>query len=441
MPIVSIVGRPNVGKSSLFNRLVGSRRAIVDDQPGVTRDRLFGAVTWKDRDFYLVDTGGLLLKDDDPIVQAMKAQIIQAIEESDVVLFTVDGREGITWMDEDVASVLRKFGSKVILVVNKLDDYKQDDLVYDAYSLGFKHVVGVSALHKRGVEDLMDLTLSLLPDDGMILQPEDDVIKVALVGRPNAGKSSVLNALAGHGRSLVSDVPGTTRDAIDWEMEQDGKRFRIMDTAGLRRKSRINSDIEFYSSVRTMESVDQCDVAVFVLDATELATEQDQRLVGEILARGKGLVLLVNKWDLLPNDPKKGDEVRDRLAEQFRFAIHAPTLYGSALSGRGLHKLLGLVAQVHRRRLSRFSTTLLNRIVRDMLVFERLPSDGKGRLLRIYYCTQSASVPPTFVFFVNDSEIVTKSFENHMIKKIREMGDYDGVPLRLFWRTSRKPNQ
>lgn len=441
MAIVSIVGRPNVGKSSLFNRIVGERRAIVDDMPGVTRDRLYGCVQWKDKSFYVVDTGGLLLKDKDPIMEGMKDQIFQAIEESDVVIFMVDGSRGVTWMDEDVAQVLRSHSSMVILAVNKIDDFSHEDDVAEAYSLGFEKVVGVSALHDRGIDELLDQVVQMLGDKEDAQGPEEGVISVALVGRPNVGKSSILNALTGSQRSLVSDIPGTTRDSIDAVLEYKGERFRIVDTAGLRRKSRVKDDIEFYSTVRTMDAVDQCDVAIFVMDVRELATEQDQRLVGEILARGKGVVLVVNKWDLLPNTPETGDEVNGKLREEFRFASHAPVLFTSAVSGRRLHRLLDLVSQVHRRRQSRFSTTVLNRIIRDMLAFDRLPTDGTGRRLRIYYCTQSAAVPPTFIFFVNDPAIVTKSFENHLSRKIREAGDFDGVPLRLFWRSSHGNNE
>ena len=441
MAIVSIVGRPNVGKSSLFNRIVGERRAIVDDMPGVTRDRLYGCVQWKDKSFYVVDTGGLLLKDKDPIMEGMKDQIFQAIEESDIVIFMIDGSQGVTWMDEDVAQVLRSHSSMVILAVNKIDDFSHEDDVAEAYSLGFEKVVGVSALHDRGIDELLDQVVQMLGDKEDAQGPEEGVISVALVGRPNVGKSSILNALTGSQRSLVSDIPGTTRDSIDAVLEYKGERFRIVDTAGLRRKSRVKDDIEFYSTVRTMDAVDQCDVAIFVMDARELETEQDQRLVGEILARGKGVVLVVNKWDLLPNTPETGDEVNGKLREEFRFASHAPVLFTSAVSGRRLHRLLDLVSQVHRRRQSRFSTTVLNRIIRDMLAFDRLPTDGTGRRLRIYYCTQSAAVPPTFIFFVNDPAIVTKSFENHLSRKIREAGDFDGVPLRLFWRSSHGNNE
>lgn len=441
MAIVSIVGRPNVGKSSLFNRIIGERRAIVDDMPGVTRDRLYGCVQWQDKSFYVVDTGGLLLKDKDPIMESMKDQIFQAIEESDVVIFMIDGSQGVTWMDKDVAQVLRSHSSMVILAVNKIDDFSHEDDVVEAYSLGFEKVVGVSALHDRGVDELLDQIVQMLGDKGDAQGAEEGVINVALVGRPNVGKSSILNALTGSRRSLVSDIPGTTRDSIDAVLEYKRERFRIVDTAGLRRKSRVKDDIEFYSTVRAMDAVDQCDVAVFVMDARELATEQDQRLVGEILARGKGVVLVVNKWDLLSNTPETGDEVNGKLREEFRFVSHAPVLFTSAVSGRRLHRLLDLVSRVHKRRQSRFSTTVLNRIIRDMLAFDRLPTDGTGRRLRIYYCTQSAAVPPTFIFFVNDTSIVTKSFENHLSRKIREAGDFAGVPLRLFWRSSHGSNE
>ena len=441
MAIVSIVGRPNVGKSSLFNRILGERRAIVDDLPGITRDRLYGRVQWKEKSFYIVDTGGLLLKDRDPIMEGMKGQILQAIEESDAVIFMIDGSQGVTWMDGDVAQVLRSRSAKVVLAVNKIDDFSHEHEVLDAYQLGFDNVVGVSAVHSRGIDDLLDRVVSLLPDAEEEPSEASSVINVAIVGRPNVGKSSILNALLGSERSLVSDVAGTTRDSIDSYINYKGERFRIVDTAGLRRKSRIKDNVEFYSSVRTMDSIDQCDVAVFVMDATELATELDQRLVDEILTRGKGVVIVVNKWDLLPAAPETGDEIRSRLSERFRFVTHAPVLFTSAVSGRRLHKLLDLVSQVNRRRNSRFNTTVLNQIVRDMLVFAHLPTDRLGRRLRIYYCTQSANVPPTFIFFVNDTSIVTKSFENHLSRKIREAGDYDGVPLRLNWRSSHEKTE
>lgn len=439
MAIVTIVGRPNVGKSSLFNRLIGERRAIVDDVPGVTRDRLYGQVEWRGNSFYLVDTGGLLLRDEDPIMEGMKGQILQAMEESDVILLSVDGREGLTWMDEDIAMVIRKGTPKpVVVVVNKLDDMKFDELVYEAYGLGFQDVVGISAIHARGIDDLLDRVCELLPEDDRSFDEEDE-IKVALVGRPNVGKSSILNRLLGENRSLVSDVPGTTRDSIDSLMElDDGRKLRLIDTAGLRRKSRFKDDIEYYSFVRTMESIDRSDVAILVVDAVEGVTDQDKKLASSIVERGKGIVLVMNKWDLLKGDGERiGDEKRDLVRDSLVFVDHAPLVFCSALTGRGVgSKLLGAVLGVYERRKNRFSTTKLNGLLRDVLAFERLPSDKKGKLLRIYYCTQAGVEPPMFVFFVNDRNIVTRSFENHMINQIRRLGDYDGVPIRLFWRNS-----
>lgn len=439
MAIVTIVGRPNVGKSSLFNRLIGERRAIVDDMPGVTRDRLYGDVEWRGKKFYMVDTGGLLLRDEDPIMEGMKAQILQAMEESDVILFTMDGREGITWMDEDIAMVIRKGTPKpVIVVVNKLDDMKFDDMVYDAYPLGFDDFIGVSAVHARGVDDLLDRVVEMLPDEVQEEQGEGEV-RVALIGRPNVGKSSILNQLLGENRSLVSDVPGTTRDSIDSVMElADGTMLRLIDTAGLRKKSRFKDDIEYYSFVRTMESLDRCDVAILVMDGSEGVTDQDKKLAASVVERGKGIVLAMNKWDLLKGTSEKlGDEQRDLVRDSLGFISHAPLLFTSATTGRGLgEKILGSILGVYERRKGRVSTTKLNGLLRDVLAFERLPSDKKGKLLRIYYCTQADSEPPTFVFFVNEREIVTKSFENHMVNQIRKLGDYDGVPIRLFWRNS-----
>ncbi len=439
MAIVTIVGRPNVGKSSLFNRLIGERRAIVDDMPGVTRDRLYGDVEWRGKKFYMVDTGGLLLRDEDPIMEGMKAQILQAMEESDVILFTMDGREGITWMDEDIAMVIRKGAPKpVIVVVNKLDDMKFDDMVYDAYPLGFDDVIGVSAIHARGVDDLLDRVVEMLPEEDQEEREEGEV-RVALIGRPNVGKSSILNQLLGENRSLVSDIPGTTRDSIDSVMElADGTMLRLIDTAGLRKKSRFKDDIEYYSFVRTMESLDRCDVAILVMDGSEGVTDQDKKLAASVVERGKGIVLAMNKWDLLKGTSEKlGDEQRDLVRDSLGFVSHAPLLFTSATTGRGLgEKLLGAILGVYERRKGRVSTTKLNGLLRDVLAFERLPSDKKGKLLRIYYCTQADSEPPTFVFFVNERDIVTKSFENHMVNQIRKLGDYDGVPIRLFWRNS-----
>ena len=433
MPIIAIVGRPSVGKSSLFNRILGRREAIVDDMPGVTRDRIYGETEWKGRQFYIVDTGGLLVRDEHPLVEGIRKQATLAIEESHVILFVIDGFNGPNWMDEDVAHILRRSGKPVIVVANKLDDGIHEDRVYDAYSLGFEHVVGISALHKRYIDDLMDMAVSLLPsDEEEERDPEE--IRVSIVGRPNVGKSSLVNALAGSDRVLVSDIPGTTRDATDTVIEMKEGKFRFIDTAGLRKKSRIDSDIEYYSFVRTLQAVDRSDVALLVMDASEPTTDQDKKMAAQVIEKGKGLILLINKWDTLEAADKLGDEMRKRVRDEMPFLSHAPLLFVSALTKRGLNKLTQTIKNVQENRSRRIGTTELNRLIRDVLAFQTLPTSRKGRVLKIYYCTQTSIEPPTFVFFVNDPEIVSQSFNKHIENKIREMDTFDGTPLRLYWR-------
>ncbi len=433
MAVVSIIGRPNVGKSSLFNRLVGRREAIVDDMPGVTRDRLYGEAEWRERKFYVVDTGGFLTRDENAFMEGMRVQISIALEESDLVLFVIDGREGPNWMDEDVADILRKSGKPVVVVANKIDDGIHEDLVFQAYSLGFEDVIGVSAEHKRNIYDLLDAILEKIPPEES--QPEDvQAISVAIVGRPNVGKSSILNYLAKQERSLVSDIPGTTRDAVDTLVTIDGTLFRLIDTAGLRRKSRVDNDIEYYSFVRTLQAVDRCDVALLVMDASEPFTDQDKKLAAEILARGKGILLILNKWDLLTPRDNLGDEMKHKLRDEMVFLSFAPVHFISALTGRGLQKIPKAIEAIAENRRRRIGTTLLNRLVRDILAFDRLPTDKKGRAFKIFYVTQADVAPPTFIFFVNYPDLALPSFENHMEKEIRGLENFEGTPIRIFWR-------
>jgi len=433
MPVVSIIGRPNVGKSSLFNRLIGRREAIVDDMPGVTRDRLYGEAEWRDRKFYVIDTGGFLAKDENAFVQGMRQQVATAITESDLVLFVIDGKEGPTWMDEDVADMLRKSGKPVIVVANKIDDGIHEDSVFQAYSLGFEDVIGVSAEHKQYIYDLPDLILEKIPGDDPVTEEESSV-KVAIVGRPNVGKSSILNRLAGEERALVSDIAGTTRDALDTLVKIDGTTFRLIDTAGLRRKSRVEDNIEYYSYVRTLQAIDRCDVALLVMDAGEPFTDQDKKLAGEIIERGKGIVLLLNKWDLLGKKDSLGDSMKKKLKDEMVFVSHAPLHFVSALTGRGMQKISDLVLKVFENRRKRIKTTVLNRLLRDILAFDRLPTDNRGRAFKIFYCTQAETNPPTFIFFVNFPELAEKAFENHIENELRILEDFEGVPLRIFWR-------
>lgn len=436
MAVVTIVGRPNVGKSSLFNRIVGKRAAIVDDLPGVTRDRLYGETMWNGRRFYVVDTGGIVFEEDAPFAQGVLAQVQLAVEESDVILFVVDGRNGPNSVDEEIASLLRRSRNPVFVVCNKIDDPTHEKEIYEAYGLGFDQVFPVSAMHGRNVDDLLDAVVSLLP--GEQDEVEEPEISVALVGRPNVGKSSILNALLGEERSLVSPIPGTTRDAIDSVVEIGGILYRFIDTAGLRRKSRVDSDVEYYSNLRSFEAIDRCHVAVLVMEGGEAATDQDKRLAGRVLERGKGLVLVVNKWDLAPKRAELGDDMRKFLRSEFVFVEHAPTVFVSAKTRRNLHRITEQVVAVHANRCRRIATSELNRLLRDLMAFERLPSDGSGRFLRVYYCAQVRTAPPTFAFFVNDPHIVTQQFHRHVEKQLRQLVCFDGVPLRIHWRKSEK---
>ncbi|GHV55721.1 GTPase Der [Synergistales bacterium] len=437
MGIIAIVGRPNVGKSSIFNRLLGRRAAIVDDFPGVTRDRLYGEMLWDGHGFYLVDTGGIMGENDESLPglpERIQKQVMHAIDESDGVIFVVDGREGVTVMDEEIASMLRKGGRKVALAVNKLDNPDKLDAAYDAASLGFKHVIPVSAEHNFNMGDLLEVIVSFLTGDGNAEDAESsDEIPVALVGRPNVGKSSLLNALAGEERSIVSEIPGTTRDVVDSVVETDGAKFRFLDTAGLRRRSRVAGNVEYYSNVRTYQAIDRCRIAVMMLDAGELATEQDKRLIGQITERGKGLVVAVNKWDLLKGGERAGDEMRARLKEELPFVPRAPTVFISSLTGRNVPRIAERILTVDENRRRRISTSELNRLVRDVLAFERMPGE-KGRYLKISYCTQANGVPPAFIFFVNDSSLVSRPFHRRVENLLRGMADFSGVPLKLFFR-------
>ena len=433
MAIVAIVGRPNVGKSSIFNRILGKRAAIVDDQPGVTRDRLYGETEWSGKKFYIVDTGGIMSETEHPFMNLIEKQVDLALDESSAIIFVVDGRAGVTPTDEEIAHKLRRSGKPVVVVMNKLDNEKQEDaMLGEAYGLGFDEVVASSAEHNVGFDEMLDFVVSKLESEEF--DTDDDEIRVTLVGRPNVGKSSLLNAFAGEESSMVSDIAGTTRDVVDSVVEINGRKFRFLDTAGLRRKSRVNTDLEYYSNVRTYQAIDRCHVALVLLDAQDPVTEQDKRLIGQVLERGKGLILVVNKWDLAPREEKVGDVMTKKLIEEVPFAAHAPRVFISALSGRSLGKLPELILRVEENRRRRISTSELNKLVKEVLIFERMPGDGKGHSLKIYYCTQADGAPPAFIFFVNDSELCSKSFKRHLENLLREMADFSGVPIKIFMR-------
>jgi GTP-binding protein len=437
------VGRPNVGKSSLFNRLLGRREAIVDDFPGVTRDRLYGEMEWAGKRFYIVDTGGIMGDTADgkaDIMDKMAVQVRHALDESDGVIFVLDGRDGVAPMDAEIASMLRRGGRRVVVAVNKIDNPDRMDAVYEAASLGFEKVLPVSAVHNFNMGDLLDEMTAFLPDDHAGYNETSGEIPVALVGRPNVGKSSLLNALAGSDRSLVSEIPGTTRDVVDCAVELDGRQYRFLDTAGLRRKSKIDKNVEYYSAVRTYQAIDRCRVAVVLLDAAEIATDQDKHLLSHVLRRGRGLVIAVNKWDLAPKDAKFGGKMREKLRDELPFAAHAPVIFISALTKRGISKLSCCISSVDENTRRRISTSELNRLVREVLVFERMPGDGRGRYLKIYFCTQADGSPPAFVFFVNDEKLVENPFERRLENILRDMADFSGAPVRLFFRNKKEKN-
>ncbi|HPA58496.1 MAG TPA: ribosome biogenesis GTPase Der [Synergistales bacterium] len=439
MAIVAIVGRPNVGKSSLFNRIVGKRRAIVDDQPGVTRDRIYGEVEHGERTFLLVDTGGLLPDGGDSIAGSIRRQVLLAVEESDLLVLVVDGKDGMTTLDREVALFLRKREKPVIVAANKIDDIVHEGREAEAHTLGFKDVIGVSAAHNRNIEELLDRIVSLVPEKGQVQgAPREGEVAVAIVGRPNVGKSTLLNLLSGSERSLVSPMPGTTRDSVDSQVTIGGRHFRFIDTAGLRKKSRIASDVEFYSLVRTHESIERSDVAVLLMEGGEICTDQDKKMAGLVIEKGKGLIIAVNKWDLLQKDPDLGDRISKQIRDEMPFTDFAPLIFISGLTGRGVHKLPEMISAVQTNRSRWLDTSKIGALVRDVLAFERMPTAPGGRMLRIKGCTQVAVNPPAFAFSVNDRDIVTRSFERYVAKRIREMGDFEGTPLRVFWRSGRK---
>ena len=435
--IIAIIGRPNVGKSSLFNRLTNSRDAIVDDMPGVTRDRLYGEVSHRGRNFYVIDTGGIFGTDTE-FSAGIKSHVIEAVKESDVIIFMIDGRDGVTNSDSEIADFIRKAGNKpVIIAVNKLDDVKHDDLAIDAYSLGFENIIAISALHKRGLDDLLDEIINLLPEqeDTEIF---DDEIRLVIAGKPNVGKSSLLNKITGSERSLVSPIAGTTRDPVDMAVNLDGQNFRIIDTAGLRRRAKFDGNLEYYSFVRTLAAVDRSDVALLLMDARDPCTDQDKKIAAHVVNKGKGLIIVLNKWDLVTGDNSKADKLVKKIRDDMPFLNFAPVIFASALNGRGINKIVQTVMTVNENRKKRIPTNILNRLMRDVLAFDRLPSDKKGRALKVYYCSQAESEPPTFIFFVNNPGLVNSSFENHVKNKLRELEDFTGSPVRTFWRGKEK---
>lgn len=433
MAIVAVVGRPNVGKSSLFNKIVNQRLSIVEDTPGVTRDRIYCDTEWNGVKFTLVDTGGIEPRTNDVILSQMRAQAQVAIDKADVVIMVVDIQSGMTSTDADVAQMLLKANKKVVLCVNKVDKpWAEPPEIYEFYNLGLGDPFGVSAVHGLGIGDLLDEVVKELKD--VPEEPEyEGAIKVALIGKPNVGKSSLVNYMLGEKRMLVSDIPGTTRDAVDSVKENKYGKFVFIDTAGLRKKSKVNENIERYSVVRSYMAVDRADVVLIMIDANEGVTEQDTKIAGFAHERGKASVIVVNKWDIVEKDDKTMNKIKEKVVEDLKYMSYAPVIFISAKTGQRVEKLYELINYVHEQHGRRVSTGVLNDVLADATTKVQPPTD-KGKRLKIFYMTQPATNPPTFVAFCNDADLFHFSYQRYLENQIRQTFGLEGTPIRFIVR-------
>lgn len=439
-PVIAIVGRPNVGKSSLFNVLAGDTISIVEDTPGVTRDRIYADVTWLNYAFTLIDTGGIEPDSDDVILSQMREQAEIAIETADVIMFMTDVRQGLVDDDDKVANMLRRSGKPVVLCVNKVDNFaKFMPDVYEFYNLGIGDPYPVSAATRQGLGDLLDAVTAYFPGEGEANE-EDTRVKVAIVGKPNVGKSSIINKLVGSNRVIVSDIAGTTRDAIDTEIVHDGQEYVFIDTAGLRRKNKIKENLERYSIIRTVAAVERADIVVVVIDAEEGVTEQDAKIAGIAHDRGKGIIIAVNKWDAIEKNDKTIYEYTEKVRQVLSFLSYAEIIFISAVSGQRLHKLFELIDMVQENQTRRVATGVLNEIMVEAVAMQQPPSD-KGKRLKLYYMTQVAVKPPTFVVFVNEKELMHFSYKRYLENKIREVFGFKGTSLKILVRERKQKDQ
>lgn len=433
-PIVAIVGRPNVGKSTLFNIFANSRISIVEDTPGVTRDRLYADTEWLDNEFIMVDTGGIEIMNTDKIAVSIRQQAQIAIAEADVILFVCDARAGITHEDAEVAKMLRQSKKPIVLAINKADSPKQEMEIFEFYNLGIGEPIPVSAANHLGLGDLLDAVVEKFPETSAYGEDgNEDEIKVALIGRPNVGKSSIFNTLVGEERSIVSDVAGTTRDAIDTPVIREGQKFLFIDTAGMRRKARIDEPIEKYSIIRSLRAVDRSDVVLMVIDAIDGVTEQDKKIAGYAHEAGKGIVLVVNKWDLYDKDNTSTLRYTENLRRELVFMQYAPVVFVSAMTKQRIHRLPEVIHYVAEQNAMRISTSVLNQVVEDAIAINPPPTE-KGQRLKILYATQVKIKPPTFVIFVNEPEIMHFSYQRYLENKLREAFGFEGTPLQMIIR-------
>jgi GTP-binding protein len=436
-PIIAIVGRPNVGKSTLFNRLAGKRKAIVEDKPGVTRDRNYAEASYGDHPFILIDTGGFEPTAKDRIQQQIREQVEVAIQEADLILFLMDGKEGLNPTDEEVAGYLRKVPKPAFYVVNKIDGEKHEDAVPDFYRLGVSPIYSISAEHGRGVGDLMDEVIKVLPPAKPEEERAQEEIRVAIVGRPNVGKSSLLNKLIGRPRAIVDAIPGTTRDSLDTPLLREGRRYIFIDTAGIRRKSKITQRVETYSAIKALKSLERCDVALILIDGFEGLTEQDARIADFAAESGRAMILVVNKWDLVQKDTQTMEEYKERIRREMKTLDYVPTLFISALTGQRVTRIFQTIGEVISEHRKRITTGELNNWLQEAI--ESYPPPlYRNRRVKLFYISQVSTAPPTFILFVNDPQSLAEPYQRYLLRRLREKYGFTGIPLRLYLRKRKK---
>ena len=432
-PIVAIIGKPNVGKSTFFNYLAGSRISIVQDTPGVTRDRIYADTNWRGRNFTLVDTGGIEPESDDIILSQMREQANLAISMADVIIFLTDIRQGVTAADSEIAVMLKKSGKPVVLVCNKADNFEKDrEEIYEFYNLGLGDPYPISASNALGLGDVLDKIYESFPEKTLD-EDEDDVIKVAVIGKPNVGKSSLINKILGENRAIVSDIAGTTRDAIDSRFENEKGKYILIDTAGVRRKSKVKESIEKFSIMRTLLAIERADVCLMIIDALEGVTDQDAKIAGEAHEAGKGVIIVVNKWDEYEKETGTLERYKKEIYAKLSYLSYAPIIFISAKTGQRVNKLFDLINHVNEQNSMRISTSVLNQVINEAISIVQPPTD-KGKRLKIFYGTQASTKPPTFVIFVNNKELFHFSYERYLVNQIRKEFGLEGTPVRIIVR-------
>ncbi len=436
-PIVAIIGKPNVGKSTFFNYIVGQRISIVEDTPGVTRDRVYSETAWRDRIFTVVDTAGIEPETDDIIINQMRKQAEIAIQIADVILFLTDIKQGVTAADKDIALMLKKSKKKVVLICNKADNFgKESDDIYEFYNLGLGEPMAISAANAKGIGDVLDKVYNLLPEKDT-LEDDNEIVKVAVIGKPNVGKSSLVNKILGENRLIVSDIAGTTRDAIDSDYQNEFGKYTFIDTAGVRKKSKIKESIEKFSIMRTLFAIERSDVCLMMIDANEGVTDQDAKIAGEAHEAGKGIVIVVNKWDEIEKDNNTTEKFKKDIYNRLSYLSYAPIIFISAKTGQRINKLFELINQVAANNAMRMNTSVINQVLNEAIALVQPPTD-KGKRLKIFYMTQASTKPPTFVIFVNDKDLFHFSYERYLINQLRKEFGLQGTPIRMIVREKKE---